>query len=210
MNAYHERITELFDDYYAAPKDDKPTPNKRIESANEIIEAYIGKHGERPPKSILSRLATYILLDTLTDSHPDKMSREEYPIISTKQLFRRLDRHKFLDNIEYGGREQNGRRKTSFTDDYGAPQVRNNRMASPYEDENEAFHWRDLIDSIIEGAKLTDRQREIVTKLFLEERTQAEVSAELGISRQMIHRHYVTAFDKMADYARKIGKCKLL
>ena len=56
MNAYHERITELFDEYYAAPKDDKPTPNERIRAADELIEAYIGKHGERPPKSILSRL----------------------------------------------------------------------------------------------------------------------------------------------------------
>ena len=56
MNAYHERITELFNEYYAAPKDDKPTPAERIKAADEIIEAYIGKYGERPSKSILSRL----------------------------------------------------------------------------------------------------------------------------------------------------------
>src|SRR5690625_1714088 len=101
MNAYHERITELFDEYYAAPKDDKPTPNKRIEAADELIEAYIGKHGERPPKSILSRLATYILLDTLTDSHPDKMSREEYPIMSYGQTGRYFERNTTLRDVEY-------------------------------------------------------------------------------------------------------------
>ena len=36
----NERITELFDEYYAVPKDDKPTPNKRIEAADELIEDY--------------------------------------------------------------------------------------------------------------------------------------------------------------------------
>ena len=59
MNAYHKRITELFNEYYAAPKDDKPSPNKRIKAADEIIEDYIGKYGERPSKSILSRLGRW-------------------------------------------------------------------------------------------------------------------------------------------------------
>lgn len=56
MNAYHERITELFNEYYAAPKDGKPVPAERIKAADELIEDYIEKFGERPPKSILSRL----------------------------------------------------------------------------------------------------------------------------------------------------------
>ena len=45
MNAYHERITELFDEYYAAPKDGKPTPAERIKAANDLIEDYIEKYG---------------------------------------------------------------------------------------------------------------------------------------------------------------------
>lgn len=56
MNAYHERITDLFDEYYAAPKDDKPTPNKRIEAADAIVEHYVEINRKRPPASVLSRL----------------------------------------------------------------------------------------------------------------------------------------------------------
>src|SRR5690625_167064 len=90
---YHDKITELFDAYYLAQADEKSTSNKRIEAANAIIEEYIEAHAERPPASVLSRLATYVLLDTLTDSHPDKMSREEYPIMSYGQTGRYFARN---------------------------------------------------------------------------------------------------------------------
>src|SRR5690625_4758022 len=98
---YHDRITELFDEYYAAESDAKPTPNKRIDDANALIEQYVEATGNRPPSSVLSRLATYILLDTLTDSHPDKMSREEYPIMSYGQTGRYFERNTTLKDVEY-------------------------------------------------------------------------------------------------------------
>src|SRR5690625_7803514 len=85
----HEDIWMLFDAYYDDKKAGDSIPlNKRIESADAIVEHYVEINGKRPPASVLSRLATYILLDTLSDSHPDKMAREEYPIMSYGQTGR--------------------------------------------------------------------------------------------------------------------------
>ena len=53
---YHDKITDLFDEYYSAEKGAKPAPNKRIENADALIEDYIEQHGKRPPASVLSRL----------------------------------------------------------------------------------------------------------------------------------------------------------
>src|SRR5690625_2850764 len=90
----HDDITALFDAYYDAKKaDDSIPPNKRIESADNIVEHYVEANGKRPPNSVLSRLATYILLDILSDSHPDKMTRDEYPIMSYGQTGRYFERN---------------------------------------------------------------------------------------------------------------------
>lgn len=89
----HDDITALFDAYYSAKKEGASVAQKeRNEGANALVEQYIESNGERPPASVLSRLATYLLLDNLTDSHPDKMSRDEYPIMSYGQLERHLSR----------------------------------------------------------------------------------------------------------------------
>src|SRR5690625_1302824 len=98
----HDDITTLFDAYYDVKKAGKGiTPNKRIESADAIVEHYVEVNGKRPPASVLSRLATYILLDTLTDPHPDKMAREEYPIMSYGQTGRYFERNTTLKDVEY-------------------------------------------------------------------------------------------------------------
>src|SRR5699024_12124786 len=93
----HDDITALFDAYYDAKKADVQAasipPNRRIESADAIVEHYVEANGERPPSSVLSRLATYLLLDTLADTHPDKMARDEYPVMSYRQTGRYLARN---------------------------------------------------------------------------------------------------------------------
>lgn len=53
----HDDITALFDAYYDAKKADASIPpNKRIESADAIVEHYVEINGKRPPKGVLSRL----------------------------------------------------------------------------------------------------------------------------------------------------------
>lgn len=192
MNVYHERITELFDEYYAAPKDDKPTPNKRIEAADELIEAYIGKHGKRPPKSILSRLATYILLDTLTDSHPDKMSREEYPIMSYGQTGRYFGRNITKSEIEHNTKLERGRTKRPFTTDDGAVWVADGILLEKQVKEFDELDWRMFLREI-----LSEREANVIEKYYGEGATHSEIAEELGVSRQRVGVIISQALDKI-------------
>lgn len=45
--------------------------------------------GELPEPKQLERLADLLLYEELSNTHPDKMAREEYPIMSEHQLSRR-------------------------------------------------------------------------------------------------------------------------
>lgn len=61
----------------------------RITSINAVIDEYVERAGAIPDARILYRLADVILREELTDPHPDKVTREEYPILSRQQLDRR-------------------------------------------------------------------------------------------------------------------------
>src|SRR5690625_4792438 len=168
MNAYHERITELFDEYYR----DKTAVKRRTEQANALIEEFIDKHGKRPPASVCSRLATYILLDTLTDSHPDKMSREEYPIMTETQRKRRDEIPS--KNVYYERRDYVGFRKTYEKDDekatgYVKKYPIYNAVSDDVAEEQDA--GIDVL-TLLEGADLTERQREAIELVFFDDMTQ--------------------------------------
>lgn len=45
--------------------------------------------GRVPQPARLKELADFILMDELADSHPDKVTRKEYPILTGKQVERR-------------------------------------------------------------------------------------------------------------------------
>lgn len=60
----------------------------RSERISEI-KSWLNAQERQPDPSELERLADYILREELTDSHPDKVTREEYPILSETQLSRR-------------------------------------------------------------------------------------------------------------------------
>ncbi|PFZ38014.1 hypothetical protein COL77_26040 [Bacillus wiedmannii] len=71
---------------------DSGTISNRDICAKEIkslTDAYVGTVGERPEPKQLERLADLLLYEELSNTHPDKMAREEYPIMSDYQLSRR-------------------------------------------------------------------------------------------------------------------------
>lgn len=61
----------------------------RAEEIKLLTDAYVEAVGERPEPKQLERLADLLLYEELGDTHPDKMAREEYPIMSDHQLARR-------------------------------------------------------------------------------------------------------------------------
>src|SRR5690625_1022213 len=184
---YHDKITDLFDEYYSVEKGAKPAPNKRIESADALIEDYIEQHGKRPPASVLSRLATYVLLDTLTDSHPDKMSREEYPIMSYAQVGRYFERNTSLAGVEYDSADVRGTIRSSAT---GAKDV---LLAPNNEDINE-LEWRVFLRQI-----LNDREYSVIESLYDEGMTQAETAEKIGVSERWVRKLLADSLDKLRE-----------
>ncbi|EJR82867.1 hypothetical protein COK65_30620 [Bacillus thuringiensis] len=63
--------------------------NVRAKEIKLLTDAYVEAVGERPEPKQLERLADLLLYEELSNTHPDKMAREEYPIMSDYQLSRR-------------------------------------------------------------------------------------------------------------------------
>lgn len=86
---FAEYVSLLF--AIAKAGDGKTNVQGRIAAVQRMTDAYFACRGERPAITQLDRLASLILRDELTDKHPDKMTREEYPIMSDSQREERLD-----------------------------------------------------------------------------------------------------------------------
>src|SRR5690606_16579934 len=92
---------------------DNPTTHlERAREADSLCEAHYAIIGDFPAESVLSRLAWYIVFDEMTDSHPDKMTREEYPIMSEHQTDTRQERERSVSDVHTGRDDVTiGRRK---------------------------------------------------------------------------------------------------
>ena len=190
---YHDKISDLFDEYYSAEKGAKPAPNKRIENADSLIEDYIEQHGKRPPASVLSRLATYIDLDYSTDSNPHKVSSEEFPVLSESQLKRRYNREIILTDVYTGKNDETIGRYTDIDGtkrriyDYMTPKKDNALIPSKYLD----------LYTAIEKAGLTERQCEVLACLYVEGLTQEMTAERLCVSRRTVRTTTVDAISKI-------------
>src|SRR5690625_868218 len=196
---YHDKITELFDAYYLAQADEKSTSNKRIEAANAIIEEYIEAHAERPPASALRRLATYVLLDTLTDSQPDKMSREEYPIMSYGQTGRYFARNGTIAPEPYTQESVMGRK--SSAKEWGS----DNSDALLFADDPmllDVINTADLY-ALLDNANLTDRQRQAIDLVYFEDMTQEQAAEVMGVTRQAVDLYARNAINKLRRLANE-------
>lgn len=74
----------------------------RIEACNALIDAYVNQTGTVPEPNQIQMLANWLLLEELTNTHPDKVTREEYPIMNKRQLRKRYERERCNENIEEG------------------------------------------------------------------------------------------------------------
>ncbi|MEC0479000.1 hypothetical protein ACG2QI_00220 [Bacillus sp. GM2] len=82
----HEMITELQQRTKAGELD----RIQRIEEITALADAYFDAVGEHPDSIALARMANLVIYEELTNPHPDKMAREEYPIMSETQREERI------------------------------------------------------------------------------------------------------------------------
>lgn len=120
----HTAINEAFTDF----KSIQTSRRHRMDFAESLTEDYFAEHGKMPDGTILDRLATLILQDELADKHPDKMTREEYPLLSEDQSDRRNDKEYKVSEMHYGNDATVGFRKVIYEDETGATQIRRKRM----------------------------------------------------------------------------------
>ena len=193
----HDDITALFDAYYDAKKaGDSIPPNKRIESADAIVEHYVEINGKRPPSSVCSRLATYIDLDHTTDGNPHKASTNEYPVLSDHQLKRRRDREMSLSNVYTGeGDTTIGR----YTDHDGIKRRIYDYMTPKKDSTLIPTAYLDLYDAL-DNAGLTARQRQTIELVYFEGMTQEAAADVMGVSRSSLRVYEDRAFDNIRNY----------
>ena len=108
----HDDITEQFR-YFKANKSARFT---RLLFSDDLIEHYFEQNEQIPPTTVLDRLGTLILQDELADKHPDKMSREEFPMLSERQRDTRQRRESSLmaaADLAVDGRDYRTRNRDS-------------------------------------------------------------------------------------------------
>lgn len=76
-----------------------PTIRERKYIIEALLEAYVNQTGRQPDGVQAQRLGNWLLLEQLTDSHPDKVTREEYPFLTKRQLRTRYFRERADDTI---------------------------------------------------------------------------------------------------------------
>jgi hypothetical protein len=63
----------------------------RLEKIEALTEDYFAKTGEMPDAVSLERMANLCIYEELADTNPDKITQEEFPIMSDTQLARRRE-----------------------------------------------------------------------------------------------------------------------
>lgn len=106
--AVNELINEYIEDRTA-----------RMCAIQALTDEYVIATGERPDPAQLERLTDYVLREEILDDHPDKLTRQEYPFFSERQLMRRHTKErplKVAEEVGTDGRDYRipKRRKRSY------------------------------------------------------------------------------------------------
>src|SRR5699024_3834509 len=203
----HDDITALFDAYYDAKKAGSTIPpNRRIESADAIVEQYVEINGKRPPSSVLSRLATYLLLDNLTDDFPDKVSRDEYPVLSYTQIGRRRreipSENVYFDKSDFGGM----RTVYEKDDDKDSGDAKYYPVYSPTVDEDDVRNVAAMeVKSILNKANLTYRQRQAIDLIYFRDLTQEQAAKVMGVRKHTTNEHLALGLRNLREKAELLG-----
>jgi len=202
----HEYTDVLVEEAYRRKDEVNPTSSdERVTKADALCETCFEQVGVFPPPNVLTRLAWYVVFDEMTDSHPDKMTREEYPIMTETQRLRRFNEIP-SKSVYFNGRDFSGNVKTcekKGTDDSGRMNRRPIYHSSSDEKEKERDTRIDVL-SLIDKVKLTDRQKEAVGLVYFNGLTQSEAAKKMGISQPNVSSYIDYALKKDEKYTTLI------
>ncbi len=191
----HDYVSALIDDAYKRTT----TTQERVCKAEELTEAYYEQLGFQPAESVLSRLAWYLVFDEMTDSHPDKMTREEFPMMSEHQTSVRQKREHSLSDVYTGKNDETIGR---YSDSEGIKRRVYDYMTPERDDYVIDTKYLDLYNAI-DNAGLTARQREAIDLIYFEDMTQEDASRAMGVSDRAIRYFISDGIAKLRRYYTK-------
>ena len=161
-----------------------------VSAQDEDFERNREKGGHVPiqlrDSRLLDKFAELIMYEELTWSHPDKMSIVEYPIMSDWQAKERRDKTSFPGEITHDDRQFNGRRKGYSVGKSGEINVTNRRMPNLEDSGIKALESELTVAELLEGSKLTDRQRQAIELVYFEDMTQEQAAKSMGVKRATV------------------------
>lgn len=98
LEAIKEEFSEAVSTLTGVPRDELPPVEVRNWEVSELISEYLEAVGERPEPIELTRLADYILADTLRDPTPYKSNRTEYPMENGYQRAQAVSREVSMED----------------------------------------------------------------------------------------------------------------
>lgn len=149
--------------------------SERMQAIDALIAAYVDGTGERPDDVEIARLTDAILHEELTDRHPDKITRNEYPFMSDWQLDLRRDREYSVDLAENHGidgkdyREPTRRRRTAKEERFveKIAQMKNKRRKAQYRRDTTAGHVStEISESFVMCRGLGDMWRDRLSLVY--------------------------------------------
>lgn len=89
VSAYMMQFTDRAEELANTKLEDAPSVAKRNQKVNDLLEEHYTLTGKMPKADALRFLADYILITDLKNKDVDKVSNEEFPILSDVQVKRR-------------------------------------------------------------------------------------------------------------------------
>jgi len=153
---------------------------------------------------MLDAFADLALYEDLTWDHADKMSVIEFPIMSERQARRRAAKTSMPGEIEHKGRQNNGRRSLVYSDKTDTIRSTKPRMQSADESGIDGLTANIDLNNALDGAGLTDRQRQALDLVYFDGLTQEVAATEMGVSRQAVDLYARNAIDKLRAQMTKV------
>lgn len=82
----HANFNDIIDDIRRRTKAGKLPREARIAEIDRATDRWFARTGKMPDAKQLEALADLVLYEELTDPHPDKVTRNEYPFFSDSQF----------------------------------------------------------------------------------------------------------------------------
>lgn len=197
----NKKINSLFEEYSRNKKNGiKVEITIRNKKAEEVIEIYFKEHKQLPDALFIDRLATYILLDELSDNSTNKTQTTEYNILSEKQEKRRKLNELLLPDVFYDTSISHGKGTSAknFTTNIEEIQVHEHQhIFEAITQEVKDNETELMFFTACHGEFISNIDTYILYQVIFNEKTLRSLENELRLKRTAITDRYNKSMEKL-------------